>query len=81
MQDRATVPIFILCGGLGTRLKEETGTRPKPMVPIGDKPIVWHLMRSYARFGFRRFVLCLGYRADVIKSYYCTCECPKSTSG
>ena len=70
MVDRSTVPVFILCGGLGTRLKEETGSRPKPMVPIGDKPIVWHLMRTYSRFGFRKFVLCLGYKAEVVKSYF-----------
>lgn len=70
MQDRASVPVFILCGGLGTRLKEETGTRPKPMVPIGNRPILWHLMRCYASFGFRRFVLCAGYKSEVIKSYF-----------
>lgn len=70
MQDRASVPVFILCGGLGTRLKEETGTRPKPMVPIGNRPILWHLMHSYAHFGFRRFVLCAGYKSEVIKSYF-----------
>ena len=70
MVDRSTVPVFILCGGLGTRLKEETGSRPKPMVPIGDKPIVWHLMRTYSHFGFRKFVLCLGYKAEVVKSYF-----------
>ncbi len=70
MQDKANVPVFILCGGLGTRLKEETGSRPKPMVPIGDKPILWHLMRCYAKFGFRKFVLCLGYKSEVVKSYF-----------
>ena len=70
MQDRSTVPVFILCGGLGTRLKEETGARPKPMVPVGDKPILWHLMRCYSHFGFRRFVLCLGYKAEVVKDYF-----------
>lgn len=70
MQDRASTPVFVLCGGLGTRLKEETGSRPKPMVPIGDKPILWHLMRCYARHGFRRFVLCLGYKSEVVKSYF-----------
>ncbi len=64
------VPVFVLCGGLGTRLREETEIRPKPMVPIGGRPIVWHIMRSYAQHGFRRFVLCLGYKADVIKSYF-----------
>lgn len=64
------VPVFILCGGLGTRIKEETEFRPKPMVPIGDHPILWHVMRSYARFGFRRFVLCLGFRAEFVKDYF-----------
>lgn len=64
------VPVFILCGGLGTRLKEETEYRPKPMVPIGPRPILWHIMRSYSRYGFRRFVLCLGFKAEVIKSYF-----------
>jgi glucose-1-phosphate cytidylyltransferase len=63
-------PVFILCGGLGTRLKEETDFRPKPMVTIGDRPILWHVMRHYARHGFRRFVLCLGFKGEVIKSYF-----------
>lgn len=64
------VPVFVLCGGLGTRLREETELRPKPMVPIGSRPILWHIMRSYARHGFRKFVLCLGYKAEVVKSYF-----------
>lgn len=68
--DVRDVPVFILCGGLGTRLKEETEFRPKPMVPIGSKPILWHVMRRYAHFGFRRFVLCLGFKAEVIKEYF-----------
>ncbi len=67
---QADIPVFVLCGGLGTRLREETEVRPKPMVPIGGRPILWHVMRSYARHGFRRFVLCLGYKAEVIKSYF-----------
>jgi glucose-1-phosphate cytidylyltransferase len=62
--------VFVLCGGLGTRLREETELRPKPMVPVGNRPILWHIMRSYAHHGFRRFVLCLGYKAEVIKSYF-----------
>jgi len=66
----AEVPVFVLCGGLGTRIREETELRPKPMVPVGNRPIVWHVMRSYARHGFRKFVLCLGYKAEVIKSYF-----------
>jgi glucose-1-phosphate cytidylyltransferase len=64
------VPVFILCGGLGTRLKEETEYRPKPMVPIGEHPILWHVMQIYAKHGFRRFVLCLGFKADVVKDYF-----------
>lgn len=66
----ADIPVFILCGGLGTRIKEETEFRPKPMVPIGEHPILWHVMQVYARHGFRRFVLCLGFRADVVKDYF-----------
>ncbi len=66
----AETPVFVLCGGLGTRLREETELRPKPMVPVGGRPILWHVMRGYARWGFRRFVLCAGYKAEVIKSYF-----------
>ena len=68
--DRSTVPVFVLCGGLGTRLREETEVRPKPMVPVGNRPILWHIMNAYSSFGFRRFILCLGYKAEVIKSYF-----------
>jgi glucose-1-phosphate cytidylyltransferase len=64
------VPVFILCGGLGTRLREETEFRPKPMVPVGNQPILWHIMRSYSRHGFKKFILCLGYKAEVVKSYF-----------
>ena len=70
MINKATTPVFILCGGLGTRLKEETVLIPKPMVPIGSHPMLWHLMRCYARHGFKRFVLCCGYKGEVIKSYF-----------
>ena len=62
--------VVILCGGQGTRLKEETEFRPKPMVPIGGRPILWHIMSHYASFGFKEFVLCLGFRGDVIKDYF-----------
>lgn len=65
-----TIPVFILCGGLGTRLKEETEFRPKPMVPIGNHPILWHIMKYYSRHGFKKFILCLGFKAEVIKSYF-----------
>ncbi len=70
MSNASEIPVFILCGGLGTRLKEETGLRPKPMVPVGNHPIVWHIMRWYAANGFRRFVLCLGYKSEVVKEYF-----------
>jgi glucose-1-phosphate cytidylyltransferase len=64
------VPVFVLCGGLGTRLKEQTELLPKPMVAVGNRPMVWHILRSYAHHGFRRFVLCVGYRAEVLKAYF-----------
>jgi glucose-1-phosphate cytidylyltransferase len=64
----------ILCGGMGTRLREETEFRPKPMVEIGGRPILWHIMKIYAHYGFREFVLCLGYRGDVIREYFLNYE-------
>ncbi|MGA0173831.1 MAG: sugar phosphate nucleotidyltransferase, partial [Phycisphaerales bacterium] len=64
------IPVFLLCGGLGTRLREQTDLRPKPMIEVGGKPILWHIMRSYAHHGFRRFVLCLGYKSEVVKQYF-----------
>ncbi len=70
MTSISSVPVFILCGGLGTRLKEQTELIPKPMVPIGNRPMLWHIMHTYAHYGFRRFVLCCGYKAEVIKSYF-----------
>ncbi len=63
---------MILAGGLGTRLREETEFRPKPMVPIGGKPILWHIMKIYAHYGFRRFIICLGYKGEMIKDYFLT---------
>ena len=62
--------VVILCGGKGTRLREETEFRPKPMLPIGDRPILWHIMKIYAAHGFRDFVLCLGYNGEMIKEYF-----------
>lgn len=55
---------------MGTRLREETEFRPKPMVPIGDRPILWHIMKTYAHFGHKDFILCLGYKGEVIKDYF-----------
>lgn len=62
--------IVLLCGGLGTRLAEETSLRPKPMVEIGGKPIMWHIMKSYSLYGFNDFVLAMGYKAEYIKEYF-----------
>ena len=62
--------VVILCGGKGTRLREETEFRPKPMVPIGNRPILWHIMKSYAHFGHKEFILCLGYKGEMIKEYF-----------
>lgn len=64
------VKVVIFCGGLGTRLREETEFRPKPMVPIGERPILWHIMKCYAHFGHKDFLLCLGYKGEVIKDYF-----------
>src|SRR5438309_5882314 len=61
--------VVILAGGLGSRLSEETDVKPKPMVEIGGKPILWHILQHYSSFGFNEFVLALGYRGDVIKRY------------
>ncbi|GJD77053.1 glucose-1-phosphate cytidylyltransferase [Methylobacterium gregans] len=60
----------ILAGGLGTRLSEETATRPKPMVEIGGRPILWHIMKGYSRHGINDFVICLGYKGYIIKEYF-----------
>jgi glucose-1-phosphate cytidylyltransferase len=60
----------ILCGGMGTRLREETEFKPKPMVEIGGRPIVWHIMKHYHHFGVRNFVLCLGYHGEAIRDYF-----------
>ena len=62
--------VVILCGGKGTRLREETEFRPKPMVKIGGKPILWHIMKTYSHFGYNEFILCLGYQGNVIKEYF-----------
>ncbi|HWO96614.1 MAG TPA: glucose-1-phosphate cytidylyltransferase [Bacillus sp. (in: firmicutes)] len=62
--------VVILAGGYGTRLSEETRVKPKPMVEIGGKPILWHIMKIYSSFGFNEFIICLGYMGQVIKEYF-----------
>jgi glucose-1-phosphate cytidylyltransferase len=68
------VKAVILCGGLGMRLREETEFRPKPMVEIGNRPILWHIMKTYAAHGITDFVLCLGYKGDVVRDYFLNYE-------
>ena len=62
--------VVILCGGQGTRLREQTEVMPKPMVEIGGRPMLWHIMKIYSHFGLTDFVLCLGYKGEVIKNYF-----------
>jgi glucose-1-phosphate cytidylyltransferase len=62
--------VVLFCGGLGTRMQEYSDTIPKPMVEIGYRPLMWHLMRYYAYYGHKEFILCLGYKGDVIKRYF-----------
>lgn len=70
MKKKYENPVVILAGGLGTRLREETQFRPKPMVPVGGKPVLWHIMKVYAQYGFYRFIICLGYKGEMIKEYF-----------
>lgn len=62
--------VIILCGGKGTRLREETEYKPKPMVTIGNRPIIWHIMNRYAAYGYKEFILPLGYKGDVIRDFF-----------
>jgi len=62
--------VVLFCGGLGTRLREHSDTIPKSLVNVGDRPIIWHLMRYYAHYGHKDFILCLGYRGDLIREYF-----------
>jgi glucose-1-phosphate cytidylyltransferase len=62
--------VVIFCGGLGVRMREVSEEIPKPMLRIGDRPILWHIMKYYAHYGFQDFILCLGYRANIIKDYF-----------
>jgi glucose-1-phosphate cytidylyltransferase len=68
------VKVVILCGGQGTRLREETEYRPKPLVLVGQRPVLWHIMKLFAHHGFQEFVLCLGYRGWMIKEYFLNYE-------
>jgi glucose-1-phosphate cytidylyltransferase len=70
MTERQPYKVVILCGGTGTRLREETEFKPKPLVEIGGRPILWHIMKHYSQYGFRDFVLALGYRGEMIVDYF-----------
>src|ERR1017187_2468437 len=71
-QSNTPMKVIILCGGKGTRLREETEFRPKPMLPIGNRPILWHIMKIYATQGHKDFILCLGYKGDMIRDSFRT---------
>lgn len=66
--------VVILCGGFGTRLREETESKPKPMVEIGGRPILWHIMKTFAHYGYKDFILCLGYKGEMIRNYFLNYE-------
>ena len=68
--DKKKAKVVILCGGIGTRIREETEFKPKPLVNVGNRPIIWHIMKIYSSFGFNEFVLCLGYKGELIKEYF-----------
>jgi glucose-1-phosphate cytidylyltransferase len=70
MRRESTIPVVILCGGKGTRLGNVTRIKPKPLVTVGGMPILWHIMKMYAAAGHRRFVLCLGYKGDLIEEFF-----------
>ena len=70
VQKLPDIPVMILCGGKGTRLRDVTEVLPKPMVPVGEQPILWHIMKCYAAFGLRRFILCLGYKQEVFIDFF-----------
>ncbi len=69
-----SIQLVILCGGTGTRLREETEFRPKPMVNIGNRPILWHIMKYYSHYRINEFILALGYKSEMIKNYFCNYE-------
>ena len=62
--------VVLFCGGLGTRIRDYSENVPKPMIPVGQQPILWHLMQYYSQFGHTDFILCLGYRANIIKEFF-----------
>lgn len=70
MNSTNSIPVVILCGGMGTRLAEYTEVRPKPLVEIGGRPILWHILKHYAHYGFKEFFVALGYKGEMIKRFF-----------
>src|SRR3989337_328815 len=70
MRGVVLMKVVLFCGCLGTRIREYSETIPKPMIPVGSQPILWHIMQYYSQYDYRDFVLCLGYKANVIKDYF-----------
>ena len=70
MEGMGRMKVVILAGGMGTRISEESQIKPKPMVEIGGRPIIWHIMKWYASFGFKEFIVCCGYKGHIIKNYF-----------
>lgn len=70
MNDSSEIPVVILCGGEGTRIRDVSELVPKPLLDIGGRPILWHIMKRYGHYGHRRFVLCLGYKGELIKNFF-----------
>jgi len=69
IDDKNNIQVVILAGGMGIRLREQTEFIPKPMVLVGDRPILWHIMKIYSYYGFKNFIICLGYKGEIIKDY------------
>mgnify|MGYP001220046677 CR=1 FL=1 len=64
------IPVVILCGGMGTRIRDVNENIPKPMIPVGGRPILWHIMKIYGHYGYNNFILCLGYKGEIIKDFF-----------
>jgi len=69
-ENKKNIPVVILCGGMGTRIRDVSDNIPKPMIPIGGKPILWHIMKIYGHYGYNNFILCLGYKGETIKEFF-----------
>jgi len=69
-ENQKDIPVVILCGGMGTRIRDVSENIPKPMIPIGGKPILWHIMKIYSHYGYNNFILCLGYKGEIIKEFF-----------